>query len=134
MVYNKVMKTVIAHGTFDIIHYGHINYLEKAKSYGDKLIVLVTSDKIAKEHHKTPYFDENTRLKMISSLKIVNKALLRNSSITIEELKKLKANVLVTTDGALAKRLKDKIEIIVLPRTPGISTSMIKKYLWEEER
>ena len=43
---------ILAHGTFDIIHYGHVNYLEKAKSFGDYLVVCVTSDKLAKKNGK----------------------------------------------------------------------------------
>lgn len=47
---------ILAHGTFDIIHYGHVNYLEKAKSFGYYLIVCVTSDKLAKKNGKNPFF------------------------------------------------------------------------------
>ena len=44
------MKKVLAHGTFDVIHYGHITYLEKAKSYGDYLIVMITSDDLLQKN------------------------------------------------------------------------------------
>lgn len=50
------MKRVLAHGTFDIIHYGHLNYLENAKALGDYLVVLVTSDKLAKKKWKKSIF------------------------------------------------------------------------------
>ena len=60
------MKTVVAHGTFDIIHYGHLNYLERAKSFGDTLIVLVTLDKPANSYGKSPFFYEDERLKMMT--------------------------------------------------------------------
>lgn len=50
------MKRILAHGTFDIIHYGHLNYLEKAKSYGDYLIVLVSSDEVVKKRKEKNLF------------------------------------------------------------------------------
>ena len=40
----KIMKRVITYGTFDLLHYGHINLLRRAKSYGDYLIVVLSSD------------------------------------------------------------------------------------------
>lgn len=54
-VEGSIMR-ILAHGTFDIIHYGHVNYLEKAKSFGYYLIVCVTSDKLAKKNGKNPFF------------------------------------------------------------------------------
>lgn len=54
-VEGSIMR-ILAHGTFNIIHYGHVNYLEKAKSFGDYLIVCVTSDKLAKKNGKNPFF------------------------------------------------------------------------------
>ena len=70
------MKKVVAHGTFDITHYGHVNYLEKAKSFGDYLIVFVSSDKECIKNGKRNYFKEDIRLKMISSLKCVDEVLI----------------------------------------------------------
>ena len=71
----NIMTKILAHGTFDIIHYGHVKYLEKAKSFGDYLIVYVTSDKLARKNGKNPYFNENIRMKMISSLKVVDEVI-----------------------------------------------------------
>lgn len=127
------MKIVVAHGTFDIIHYGHINYLENAKKHGDKLIVLITSDDRAKIHGKSPYFNENIRMRMIESLKIVDDVGLRDQNITGELLRKLNCDVFVTTDMSLAQSLENEIKTIILPRTEGISTTQIKKHLKKEE-
>jgi len=52
------MKVIVAHGTFDILHYGHLRYLENSKSLGDYLIVLVTSDRIAERNGKKNLFNE----------------------------------------------------------------------------
>lgn len=59
------MERILAHGTFDIIHYGHLNYLEKAKSYGDYLIVLVSSDKVVKKKKGKKEATEKINVKTI---------------------------------------------------------------------
>lgn len=127
------MKKVVAHGTFDIIHFGHINYLENAKKNGNMLLVLVTSDKQAKLHNKYPYFNERIRKRMIACLKIVDEVIIRDQSITCEFLQKLGCDVFVTTDKKLASIIKKDIKTVVLPRTPGISTTKIKNLLKKEE-
>ena len=128
------MKKVVVHGTFDIFHYGHLNYLEKAKKYGDYLIALVASDKLAEERDKNLYFNEQIRKRIISSLKIVDEAIIRNTNITKELLKKLEADIFVTTDNDLANLLKDDIKVIVLPRTEGISSTLIRNHIKKEEK
>ncbi len=71
------MKTVLAFGCFDILHFGHLRYLQKAKALGSRLIVVVARDKTAKLiKGRRPFFDEKARLAMISSLRPVSKALL----------------------------------------------------------
>lgn len=127
------MKTVIAHGTFDIFHYGHLFYLQNAKGYGDKLCVLVSSDAYAKSRGKNPYFNENIRLTIINSLKVVDKAIIRNEKITDDYLKKLGCDIFVTTDPFLKEILKNT-NVILLPRTEGISSSQIKEHLKMQEK
>lgn len=127
------MKKVIAHGTFDIIHYGHVNYLEKAKTYGDYLIVFVTSDKECTRQHKTNYFNENIRLKMIKSLKCVDEVILRDTNL-INALKSTDYDILVTTDSLFKDNKEIAKQVILLDRTQGISTTLIKKHLKTEEK
>lgn len=119
------MKKVLAHGTFDIFHYGHLRYLKKAKSLGDYLIVYVTSDNLAKKNGKNPYFDENVRMEIISSLKCVDEVVLRDSEITPSMLNNLQIDLLVTTTNYF-DYLEDDFSIIHLKRTPNISSSIIK--------
>lgn len=125
------MKVVITHGTFDLLHYGHIKYLEKAKSLGDYLIVMVTSDKEARKYNKNPYYDEKTRMYMVSSLKFVDKVLLRDKSIAKNDIIDNKVDILVTTNAEPYKfdYLKEYCEVIYLDRTEGISTTKIKNDL-----
>lgn len=126
------MRKVLAHGTFDIVHYGHVRYLERAKKYGDYLIVYVTSDRLAKEKGKNLYFNEEIRMKMISSFKVVDEVILRDSEITPQMLEDLQIDVMVTTTHYF-DYLKDLCKIIHIERTKGISSTIIKDHLLEEK-
>ena len=73
------MKKVLAFGTFDILHSGHKHYLKEAKKLGDYLVVIVARDKtVMRVKHFIPTHDENKRLKAVSELDYVDKALLGN--------------------------------------------------------
>ena len=126
------MKRVLAHGTFDIIHYGHVNYLERAKSFGDYLIVAVASDKVAKTYGKNPFFNENIRLRMISSFKVVDEVILREEVFSPQMIKDLDIDVFVTTNHHF-DYLEEVCQVIHLERTKEISSTDIKKHLLEEK-
>jgi FAD synthetase len=92
-------KVVMAFGSFDIIHLGHIHYLEKAKELGDVLVVVVSRDStIERLKQRKPFFDERSRLRMVAALKVVDKAVLgrevSNREAMYEILKKYKPNVI----------------------------------------
>ncbi len=72
------MKTIMCFGTFDILHLGHLHYLEQAKKYGDYLVVVIARDKTKKKQHKETIFSERERLKLMQSLNIVDEAVLGN--------------------------------------------------------
>ncbi len=73
------MKTIVAFGTFDVLHPGHIHYLEQAKALGGRLVVVVARDESVRMFKKRdPIFDQHARLKMVGSLKAVDKAILGN--------------------------------------------------------
>ena len=73
------MVRVMASGVFDILHTGHISYLEQAKAMGDELYVVVASDDTVRKRKHEPITPENMRVKIVSSLKVVDKAILGNS-------------------------------------------------------
>ncbi len=76
---NGAVKKVIAFGSFDILHPGHLLYLKRAKSLGNFLIVVVARDSsIKKMKHKEPFFKERDRLLLLRSLVFVDKAVLGN--------------------------------------------------------
>ena len=74
------MVTVMASGVFDILHTGHISYLEQAKAAGDELVVVVACDKTVRERKHEPITPEAMRLRIIQSLKPVDRAVLGNSN------------------------------------------------------
>jgi len=63
-------------GTFDLLHLGHLDYFKQAKNCGDYLIVVIARDKTKLDQQKLPVFNEDERLELIQSLKIVDEAVL----------------------------------------------------------
>lgn len=75
------MKTVVAFGTFDIIHPGHISYLEHARGLGDRLTVAITPDAVAlRSKGAKPLFTEKERMRIVSSLRCVDRVILGDSN------------------------------------------------------
>ena len=72
----KEGRTVVASGYFDPIHVGHIEYLEMAAKFGDKLVVIVNNDNQAALKKGAPFMTEEDRLKIVSSLKCVDEVFL----------------------------------------------------------
>jgi len=93
----EMIKVVLCGGTFDILHPGHLLTLKKAKSFGDILVVVVARDRVAEKiRGRKPYNNENRRLELVSSLKIVDYALLGEENEKIYDIVlKIKPNVIV---------------------------------------
>jgi len=89
----KKMKKVMATGTFDILHPGHIAFLEEAKKLGDYLIVIVARDKNVK-HKPKPIIPEKQRLKVVSSLKVVDEAVLGDETDIFKPVKEFKPDII----------------------------------------
>lgn len=87
------MKRVLATGTFDLLHPGHIFFLEEAKKLGDELYVIVARDSKI-EHKPRPIVPEKQRAKMIAALKIVDHAILGSENDIFEPLKKIQPDVI----------------------------------------
>lgn len=89
------MVRVMASGVFDLIHPGHISYLEQAKKYGDELIVVVACDKTVREKKHEPITPEDMRAKIVGSLKPVDKAIVGNQGDIFETVKRIRPDVIV---------------------------------------
>ena len=89
------MTTVFCHGVWDLLHPGHIAHLEQARSFGDRLVVGVTSDKWVNKGPGRPVFNERQRLAQVSALKVVSKAVLSDAPTCIRLLKTLPIDIYV---------------------------------------
>jgi FAD synthetase len=87
------MTKVLATGTFDILHPGHILYLEEAKKLGDELFVIVARDANIK-HKPKPVIPENQRLRMVKALRVVDEAILGSESDIFEPLFQIKPDII----------------------------------------
>ncbi len=88
-------KRVLCHGVFDVLHAGHLNYLEEAKKHGDVLIVSVTSDRYINKGPGRPYFDQNTRARMLASLSVIDHVVISDFPTSVEVIGLLKPHVYV---------------------------------------
>jgi len=110
------MKTVIAFGTFDILHPGHINFLKQAKKYG-KLIVVIARDKTVKQvKGKLPKYSEKERLKGILSLNLTYKTILGSLKDKYAAIKKYKPDIVALGYDQMhfTDRLKDELKKLKL--------------------
>ena len=127
------MKRVITYGTFDLLHYGHINLLRRAKQLGDYLIVCLSTDEFnSKEKNKETYFGYNERKQLLEAIRYVDLVIPEKSWEQKEnDIEKYEIDVFVMGDDWEGKFdfLKQKCEVVYLPRTEEISTTKIRKDL-----
>ncbi len=88
------MKKVVATGTFDIIHPGHIRFLEEAKKLGDYLVVIVAREKNVK-HKPKPVIPEEQRRRVVEALKPVDEAILGDENDIFKPIETIKPDVIV---------------------------------------
>ncbi len=130
------MKKVITYGTFDLLHYGHINLLKRAKELGDYLIVALSTNEFNAIKGKKCYFSYRERKKLLESIRYVDLVIPETSwEQKIDDVKEYKVDVFVIGDDWKGKfnYLKEHCEVVYLNRTPEISTTKIKKDLGLEE-
>lgn len=88
-------KIVHCHGVFDLLHLGHIEHIEKALTYGDLLIVTVTSDRFVNKGPGRPAFSHELRTKALAALQCVDYVAVNDAPDAIDLIKKLRPNVYV---------------------------------------
>ena len=131
---NKEQVIVFTNGCFDIIHSGHLDLLKEARSYGDKLIVGLNSDKsISKlKGSDRPIIGQSERKKILSALKFVDEVIIFNEENPLKLIKRLKPSILVkgadyakeqVVGGEFVESYGGEIKLVKL--TKGKSSSKI---------
>ena len=127
------MKRVITYGTYDLLHYGHINLLRRAKEMGDYLIVGLSTDEFNSLKGKKSYFTYEQRRALLEAIKYVDEVIPEETwEQKVVDAKKHQVDTFVIGDDWAGKFdfLKDEgVEVIYLSRTPEISTTQIKSDL-----
>ena len=126
------MKRVITYGTFDVLHYGHINLLKRAKALGDYLIVGLSSDEFNKIKNKQSFYTYEQRKMILEACRYVDLVIPENDwEQKTRDVQELKADVFVMGDDWKGKFdfLKPYCEVIYLPRTPDVCSTKTKDYL-----
>ena len=130
------MKRVITYGTFDLLHYGHINLLRRAKALGDYLVVALSSDEFnQKEKNKTTYFTYEQRKQLLEAIRYVDLVIPENSwQQKKSDVHEYHIDVFVIGDdwrGKFDFLESEGVEVVYLSRTPEISSSQIKSDLYD---
>lgn len=128
------MKRVITYGTFDMLHYGHINLLKRAKELGDYLIVALSTDEFNwNEKQKKCYFSYEKRKQLLEAIRYVDLVIPENNwEQKKSDIHLYHIDTFVMGDDWIGKFdfLKNEgAKIVYLARTPEISTTQIKKDL-----
>lgn len=124
-------RTIITFGTFDMFHIGHLRILERARSYGDSLVVGVSSDSLnIKKKGFAPLFSQGDRLSIVQSLRCVEHVFIEESlELKRQYILNFQARALVMGADWTGKfdSLGDICEVKYLERTPDISSTLIKE-------
>lgn len=127
------MRKVITYGTYDLLHWGHINLLRRARELGDYLIVVLSTDEFNwNEKQKKCFFTYEKRKMMLEAIRYVDEVIPENNwEQKRSDVKDNDVSVFVMGDDWKGKFdfLSDLCEVVYLPRTPDISTTQIKKEL-----
>ncbi len=128
------MKRILTYGTFDLLHFGHIEILRRAKALGDYLVVAVSTDEFNAIKHKKAYHDYETRKKMLEAVRYVDLVIPEKTwEQKHNDVKEYHIDAVVMGSDWEGNEnfecLRDVCDVIYLPRTEGISTTKIKKDL-----
>jgi len=127
----KKSKVVLASGTFDLLHLGHVKYLEEAKKAGGKsakLVVIVARDRTVEERKgKRPVMPEEHRRALVESLKVVNQAVLGHEDFDMGKvIDEIKPDVIAV--GYDQKSIEEKVREIVAQKRLGIQIVRIQRF------
>lgn len=128
------MRRVITYGTFDLLHYGHINLLRRAKQYGDYLIVALSTDDFNwNQKRKKCYFSFDKRKALLEAIRYVDLVIPEESwEQKVTDVREYHIDTFVMGDdwkGEFDFLQDEGVDVVYLPRTPEVSTTQIKRDL-----
>lgn len=128
------MKKVITYGTYDLLHYGHINLLRRARELGDYLVVALSTDEFNwVEKHKKCYFTYEQRKALLEAVRYVDRVIPETCwAQKRTDIHDYDIDVFVMGDdwqGKFDFLREEGAEVVYLPRTPEISSTQIKNDL-----
>lgn len=132
------MKRVLTYGTYDLLHYGHIRLLKRAKALGDYLIVALSTDEFNAVKGKKAYHNYETRKEMLESIRYVDLVIPEeNWEQKIRDVKEYKVDIVAMGSDWAGnpnfESLKPYCDVVYLDRTENISTTKIKEELKLDE-
>ncbi|MBL4630575.1 MAG: adenylyltransferase/cytidyltransferase family protein [Paraglaciecola sp.] len=126
------MTTVITYGTFDLMHIGHLNLLERLAGMGDKLIVAVSTDTFNQLKGKQCLYSYAERARIVGALRCVDKVIPEeNWQQKEQDIHSQQVDIFGIGNDWEGKfdHLKAVCQVVYLPRTPTISTTQLKHSL-----
>ena len=130
------MTAVMAQGTFDILHPGHIHYFQKSAELGDELVVVIARDSRV-SGRKELYFDENERREMVEALEMVDKAILGSEGDIYSTVKEVDPDVITLgydqehgeeeVTQMAEKATGHEVEVVRISEREGYSSSDIRR-------
>ena len=133
---DKKFKTVLTYGTFDLLHYGHLEILRRASLLGDKLIVGISTDEFNELKGKTCVLPYKKRKDLLESLDYVDKVIPEdNWAQKATDIQENNIDIFVMGNDWEGKfdELKEFCKVFYFPRTKGMSTTKLKTILKEDE-
>ncbi|MBQ9011109.1 MAG: glycerol-3-phosphate cytidylyltransferase [Bacilli bacterium] len=128
------MKRILTYGTYDLLHYGHIRLLKRAKELGDYLIVALSTDEFNALKGKKAYHNYETRKEMLEALRYVDLVIPEKTwEQKINDIKEYNVDMVVMgsdwANDEKFKAIEKECDLLFLNRTEGVSTTKIKEDL-----
>ena len=130
------MKRVLTYGTYDLLHYGHVRLLKRAKQLGDYLIVALSTDEFNAIKNKKAYHNYEERKEMLEAIRYVDLVIPEETwEQKINDVKEYKVDIVTMGSdwkgNEKFEELRKYCDVVYLDRTEGISTTKIKNDLKE---
>ena len=125
-------KTVITYGTFDMFHIGHLELLRRVRALGDRLVVAVSTDEFNELKNKKTLIPYQQRAQIVEAIKYVDEVIPEHSwEQKVNDVRQHGVDIFAMGEDWRGKFdfLNDHCEVHYLPRTEGISTTVLKDHL-----